>query len=159
METARQGLTELLAIIRAGDLVAEARTLDELQEKLREAVTEGHFTFLALEISEDLADRLGEWRSVNECHNEAAASYQAGCGNGPCWLFSVDGRLANEMNAATGAVRYTLPLAADGKSYGRLVCQRDQDLQTPAPSQQELMVYLAQPAGQILAELIKAGQE
>lgn len=152
LQRRRRGLAELLAVMRAGELVAEARTLDELQEKLREAVTEGRFAFLALEFTEDLADRLGERRRVIECHNEAAAAYQAGCGDGPCWLFSLDGRPADETNAATGAIRYTLPLAVDGKFYGRLVCQRDQDLQTPAPSQQDLMVYLARPIRDVLAK-------
>ncbi|MCO5167987.1 MAG: undecaprenyl/decaprenyl-phosphate alpha-N-acetylglucosaminyl 1-phosphate transferase [Planctomycetes bacterium] len=114
----RRALSDMVLVASAGEGLSEATSLDDLRARLRAAVTLGRFEFVALEFTP--RPDMPAIQDTVECHNEAAARFQAARDGLPLWLFSCP----NDTPCATGFVSYSIPLVGPNGPIGVLLCQR-----------------------------------
>lgn len=145
----RKGLPDLLAVARAGECVRGAAGLADLRDRLRAAVVEGRFAYLAVEFRAEAAAALGVDGPIAECRNTEARAYALSRNGGTHWIFSTEacGYPVDHARLVQSAVAFPLP--ADG-TWGRLVCARYLPGDAPAPPSQDVRRYLADPVAEAL---------
>lgn len=146
----RRQLSDLVALAAVGEAIGAARTVEDLKARLRAAVDQGRFEFIALELA---GPRAADYGRVVECRHPAAERYLAGRDDATLWLFSAkaDGR----ADEAAGSIAYTIPLGDPAGSLGTLVCQRA--LRPDDGAAGAIARYVAAPLVQALCPTLQRG--
>lgn len=143
--TRRRGreLPHLLGMARAGDLVRAARSVSELQGRLREAVETAKLTYLAVEFSPALASALGEQAQVTDARNAVAAQVARRDRPG-LWLFS-SAEVVAQDESSHAAVCVTIPFSLGGDLGGFFAFHRFVEGPDAMVNDAGLRRYLADP--------------
>jgi hypothetical protein len=147
----RAGLPDLAAVARAGDCLRGATSAADLRDRLRAAVVQGGFTYLALDLGADAARALGAAADVVEARNPEATALAATHAAGRRWIFSTE---AAGAPASGAACVLTFPLAAAGGVLATLSCHRRVGPDGSAPPDQDVRRFLADPVAEALAALV-----
>lgn len=147
----RNRFTGVLSITRAGDVLRDVVSAEELAPALGRAVEVGGFSFIALEIEPSFTALAGLDLTL-EARNEAANQ-----------LVECNQRLAilrsrplppDEQEQIT--VRVSAPLRVGGQVIGRLVCEGREAEVGMSPAAHDVARYLAEPTAGALARLVQA---
>jgi UDP-GlcNAc:undecaprenyl-phosphate GlcNAc-1-phosphate transferase len=149
----RKGLSDIAAVARAGDCIRGAETLADLRDRMRAAVVEGKFAYLALEFSPAAARVLRASGSIVESRNSDSDAYLASRNGAPKWLFSTEEPAPPGSRGRLQTSSLAVPLPPGDGRLGRLVCSRFHGADVPAPPSQDVLRYLAQPVAEVLAAI------
>lgn len=143
--TRRRGreLPHLLGMARAGDLIRAARSVPELQGRLREAVEAANLTYLAVEFSPALATTLGDLVRVTDAKNELAEQVARRDRPG-LWLFS-SAQVEERSELSHPGVCVTIPFSLGGELGGVFAFHRFLDGPDATANDVGLRRYIAEP--------------
>lgn len=145
-----RGIPEVLALIRAGDLLRRATDPDGLKQRLAEAAVEARVHFLAWEPSDEALRRVTD-RTVVQRRSSSSSRrlYLETRGQRPVWLFA--GAPAAEEAEALGEEQLAVAVPPGDGRFGRLVVHRLLREGQGVPSVHDVRDYLAHP----LAEAVE----
>ncbi|MBX3466775.1 MAG: undecaprenyl/decaprenyl-phosphate alpha-N-acetylglucosaminyl 1-phosphate transferase [Planctomycetes bacterium] len=150
-------LPHLVAMARAGDVIAAARTVPELHAALREALPISGLTYITVEFSPALAAALGEHGHVTEARNQLA-ELVARRDRPALWLFSCP--LPDDHDETTRpGVCYTIPFELGPDLRGVFGFHRFLAGLSAGSGDEAMRRYLAEPLRLALGRCVLAWAE
>ncbi|MBL4848363.1 MAG: undecaprenyl/decaprenyl-phosphate alpha-N-acetylglucosaminyl 1-phosphate transferase [Planctomycetes bacterium] len=148
LRKSRRGLPGVLALVRAGDRVREAKDAGDLCDALADVLQGCRLTLIAYEPTPVARRKLATEPRI-EANNSAARALTATCGDDLLWLLSAE----KDPDPTQPQIELVFPLPSQDGRLGRLLVRATHDPDAPLPSAQDLHRYLATPLATILEHL------